>query len=62
MRPACPPPPIRAYHTWTWIAAEWEMYLNGVWCYGDGYYYDGYYYYYNEACYTQPPTTIAIWQ
>lgn len=55
-----PPPCYGALRAWTWVEAEWEMLINGVYCYGDGYFYDGYNYYYNGACYTTPPVLTAV--
>ena len=60
-RPPHPPPLIAAYRTWTWVDAAWEMYIDGIFCYGEGYYYDGFNYYYNGACYTRPPTLVTVW-
>ena len=59
-RPVCPPPRYGALRAWTWIDAAWNMIIDGVCYYGDGYYYDGYNYYYNGAYYTTPPAVTTI--
>ena len=57
-KPAVPMWRVGALHAWTWIAQEWAIVVNGVYCYGDGYYYDGCNYYYNGAYHTAPPMSI----
>ena len=58
-RPPAPPPPRRgARGAWRWVAATWDVVVNGVAYYGDGYYYDGYNYYYNGAYHTVPPVPM----
>jgi len=42
------------------VATAWELTVNGVYYYGDGYYFDGYNYYYNGAYYTVPPTSLYV--
>ena len=59
VRPACPPPRRGALRAWTWVEAAWTMTVNGIYSYGEGYYFDGYNYFYNGAYYTTPPVVVA---
>ena len=59
-RPSAPPPPHHgARGAWKWVAAAWDLVINGVAYYGDGYYYDGHNYYYNGAYYLSPPAVVT---
>ena len=59
-RPPAPPPPRHgARGKWRWVATTWDLVVNGVAYYGDGYYYDGYNYYYNGAYYLSPPVVVT---
>ena len=59
-RPSAPPPPHHgARGAWKWVAAVWDLVVDGVAYYGDGYYYDGYNYYYNGAYHLSPPAIVT---
>ena len=58
-RPAPPPPHHGAHGAWKWVAATWDLVVDGIAYYGDGYYYDGYNYYYNGAYYLTPPAVVT---
>ena len=59
-RPPVPLWRVGALRAWEWIAAEWVIFENGVYYYGDGYYFDGCNYFYNGAYHLAPPATITF--
>ena len=59
-RPAVPLWRVGALRSWDWVEQEWVIIVNGVYSYGDGYYYDGYNYYYNGEYHTVPPPPVPM--
>ena len=59
-RPPAPPMMGGAMHGWTWVDTPWSYTVDGVYYYGEGYYFDGYNYCYNGGFHYAPPPVQPV--